>query len=204
MKFENSRREKLYLYIIGAFLHNNTIFGDENGAQLVTKRNVYCTDYFSGGDIVICRSSLRMNPNIFVIGKCIHKLADSEIIIQDIFTEQECRYSNENFFKIHNLPSHFLLSDKDHKCYVRFKRACKTVNKYVFRVCGVNVNKSERCLEIMTSRRFEKKEYIHKISTTMLLREMIEYLKNAQESFKKVEEMKIETLKKGREDEHKK
>jgi hypothetical protein len=172
-----TRREKLYLRIIGAFAHTNTWYGDRSGISVRTSYAVHCThDGIAIGDVVMAQTSMVMNPNPFVIGK-VHEIPANDLgtwVIEDIFTGTLCNYSNETFIKIHNLPYYLTMNDRDHRLYRRFVVACKKVDSWKLRCCDAKPTKDG--MIFTTRQRYAEGNRTHKIKRSMKSAEICEQL----------------------------
>ena len=62
-------------------------------------------------------------------------LTDNSCLLRDVFTGQECAYSNEMSKKIVGVPFAASLADEQYALWVKFVRACYAVSDYDLSRC---------------------------------------------------------------------
>ena len=179
-----NRREILYQYLIGTMLYANVWGQSLSSIEHDKERgNTYFSRDFKVGDIILTTGSLLFNNNPWCIGFCDVKLSKSEVVIKDIFSGVLCRYENESYNSVHNLPHYLTLIDKDYHLYKRFSNACRKVDPYDLIPCGSEVINDG--IIVLTRRKWSSDiSGRHTVKYGTLSRDMIKYLKEDNQNVK--------------------
>ncbi len=119
-----SDKERMLLYLVGrlglevAFINGRRI-SDPEGFHV-------SLDKAKPGEIAIAGSSFH-EPNPFVVAKIVHANPNSEWLVQELGSNRTCKYTNETFYPIRNLPPGIFLMGKERKFYELVRKAFRKV-----------------------------------------------------------------------------
>lgn len=143
-----TRRERLYLAIIGRMVSRNLTFDNNgqreflNGVDTPEDSGFYLDPKYEVGDLVLAYTSIGRKYNKWVIAVAVSRRG-SDCVLRDIFTQEEVNYGNESFYKLVGVPFEVQLPDDQFELWTRFKSACYEVDDYHFIPCFVTFAKDD-------------------------------------------------------------